>query len=158
MNRSDGSTGLPLFMSAAHVQAMNERLAAAPEVRAACAALGKPELLAYRLRNEDGGPDVWWQMHFAPDAGARFALGPPDGVADLTLECGYWAMLQQVTAQRDPSAGPAPALAITTVGDTALLQRIAQPFAQAQQVALVPVRFPQRQGVPIEPRGIDPAP
>jgi len=129
------------FMSAPHVALMNARLEASAVVRQACAELSADATIGYRLRDEDTGALVSWQMRFSRRDGIRFALGEPDSPSDMTLVTGYWKMLDAVKAQRrNEPADPG----IQVEGDAAVFARVGPVFALAQSVATVPVIFPER--------------
>src|SRR5690606_4086100 len=53
------------FMSAEHINVMNELLRDAPDVRAACAQLSQPRTMTYRLTDGPGGQVVHWTITFA---------------------------------------------------------------------------------------------
>jgi len=131
----------PIFMSPEHVSVMNARLAASGETKQACAALEKDGVLAFRLTDEDTGETIWWQMRFSRTEGASFALQQPDSPADLTLSCGYWAMVEGMKAQQ---AGRSTGPDMESVGDDSLMTRIAAAFAAARTAATIPIEWPQR--------------
>ncbi|GAB2600914.1 hypothetical protein GCM10027034_37590 [Ramlibacter solisilvae] len=137
-----GEADQPLFMSEEHVRIMNDRLAKSDEVKNACAALPRDVLLAFRLVNEDTGAVHWWQMSFKQQGGVDFALGEPEGNADLLFESGYWAMLANTAAQRAGEPLPEPQPQMT--GDVSVMQLISTAFLATQRAAAVPVRMPPR--------------
>jgi len=132
----------PIFMSSEHVRQMNDLLAASAEVRSACAKLQKDQVVAYQLTDEEGGAEVWWQMRVSPAAGLSLVLGQPAEPTDLTIRCGYWAMLEAAARGRDGS--DAPPLAFTTVGDPGTLALLVDFFVLVRKAAKVDVVFPQR--------------
>jgi hypothetical protein len=95
-----------VFMSSDHVRLLNERVNLSPDVRAACARLRKDFRIAYKLHDEDGGPDIWWQLLFSRTAGCVLTLGPPPGPVDSTFQAGYWATLQQTDSAVRGNAKP----------------------------------------------------
>lgn len=130
-----------LFMSPEHVEALNARLAASEPVRAACARLEQDILILQRLTDEDGGPDVFWQVRFEREAGSSLRLGPPEREPDLTWTGGYWAMIAYMAA-RD-LAQPAP---LTASGDVTAMERAKEAWAASQAVAIKEIDFPVRGG------------
>jgi hypothetical protein len=134
----------PVFMSEAHVELMNERLAASSATLEACGRMPSDVLIAYRLRDEDTEAVVWWQMRFSRTAGVRFLLGEPSAVPDVTFEGGYWSMVEGAMAQR---RGEAVRPDVEMKGDAGALQLISEAFGLAQGVATVPVEMPKRGGL-----------
>lgn len=141
---SDANDDRPMFMSAEHVRRMNALLAASDGVRQACAALPRDVTLGYRLDDEASGGVHWWQMHFSRRDGVHFAL-QPDAPADVRFDGGYWAMLDNMAAQREGKAPSAPQP--QAVGDASVIELVMPAFTAAQDAARIPVRMPVRRPV-----------
>lgn len=128
----------PLFMSPAHVDAMNELLGEASSVHAACKELERRYSLSYELRDGPEGRPVYWSMIFDPDIGVRMGLDKLER-ADVTF-VGDWAQMIRASAaqrrgeQRDPG--------VEIHGDPSVMETVGAVFATAQQVATIDVTFP----------------
>lgn len=125
------------FMSAEHVEAMNERLRASSEVATSAAELSRDYVLAYHLLNGPDGEAVHWSMSMGP-SGVGFGL-TEISTADVVY-CGEWAdMIRGMVAR---SRGEAFVGSIVMEGDAGVLETTAAVFALARAVAGVPVELP----------------
>jgi hypothetical protein len=84
-----------LFMSHRHVDLLNDLFAKSTAMRAACAQLPRDVHLVHHLRDEEGGPDVWWQVSFTRADGSFMRLGPPSVAREAVVEAGYWWTVEQ---------------------------------------------------------------
>jgi len=128
-----------VFMSPEHVAALNERLAASQDARDACARLSSDVLIVQHLTDEDGGPDVWWQVRFSREEGSSLRLGKPEREPDVLYQGGYWAMIAYMTA-RDFSAPPP----LTRTGDASVEAGASEAHKASQACAIREVTFPVR--------------
>jgi hypothetical protein len=128
----------PLFMSDEHVQLMNSRLAASPEVASAAGTMDRSYELAYELHDPKAERTEYWLMHLGPD-GVWFALEPSES-ADLTFVGDYRRMVE---ASRKARSGEQSDPGVEPIGDLTVLQTVAEVFAVAQQVGTVPVTWPE---------------
>ena len=125
------------FMSPAHVDRMNELLAASQEVAGACAGLDRDYVVAYELTDGPGGT-VHWVLRFDRVDGARFSLAPPP-YPDLTYVGDWASTIRGARAVRD-GTGDEPWL--ETRGDPSVIEHVAVAYATAQRTATVEVEFP----------------
>jgi hypothetical protein len=129
------------FMSPEHVAAMNDVLEQSEDVRAACAGIGRPSVLAFRLSDGPGGADVHWTMIFHDRM--RFSLDKhpsPD-----VLITGDWKRMILATAAGRRGEVLDPGVEIT--GDQQLLMRLNQILDLGRRVATFEVSFPAVEGV-----------
>ncbi|MEU9886717.1 hypothetical protein [Sphaerisporangium sp. NPDC051011] len=132
------TTESPLFMSAEHVEAINERLAASPAVAEATATLSRSYDLAYELSGGPDGETVHWSVHLGRD-GVRFSLEAPPS-ADLTFVGDH---IRMVRASRAARAGKDLDPGVEVIGDMIVFEQVAGVMAAAQREATVPVRWPE---------------
>lgn len=127
------------FMSPEHVAAMNAALVDDAEVRAACAALGGPKVLAYRLSDGPGGSTVHWTVTF--DGTVSFGL-EHDPRADVVLVGDWGAVVRATAAQRE---GRTESPVVSFEGDVALLGSLVPVLDAARQRASFDTTFPETQ-------------
>jgi hypothetical protein len=126
------------FMSPEHVSAMNDVLAGAADVRAECARLAQPRLLAYRLTSGPGGADVHWTLRFTENV--QFGLGKPVENPDVELVSDWAAMIRATAATR---AGIPTEPPVTLHGNAAVLAEVATALEAARRIATFEVEFPR---------------
>ena len=127
-----------VFMSAEHVDRMNELLAVDAPSKAACAALERPWHVVYELRH--GSDTVWWTMRFDPADGVSFALQPPERPADVLFRGDCGAVLD---AMRRIKAGDKTVqLPLTLLGDPNGLTVIDTAYQAAQDAAALDTEIP----------------
>jgi hypothetical protein len=130
------------FMSAEHVAAMNARLAAAADVRAAVAKLEREILWVHKLWDDHAGRYVWWQNRFSPAEGISLALGKPEREPTTLFTGNYWDM---VAAVAETVAGrPREAPVKIESGDPDFMRDVADIHSLAWQAALIDVDYPSR--------------
>jgi hypothetical protein len=126
----------PLFMSPEHVAVMNARLGASEELARAAAGLTRSYVMAYRLTDARTGRVEHWVLHFAPH-GVWFSLEPSE-TADLTFVGDYQRMIDTTRSRGDEDAA-----GLEVIGDTGMLDAVADVFALAHAVGAVPVTWPE---------------
>jgi hypothetical protein len=130
------------FMSPEHVDAVNAIVAEDQSVRAACARLPRPRVVAYRLTNGPDGADVHWTASFADTLVLSLTEAP---ASDVQIH-GEWAdMIRSARANRE---GQATNPDLTIGGDHSVLGEIGPIMELARPFATLPVEFPD---VPTDP-------
>ena len=130
------ATTAPEFMSPEHVDRMNALLAGSEELRAACAGLAAPRVMAYRLADGPAGRTVHWRMLFHDTVRFELTEGPAE-----VVYVGDWA--QMIRAARAGRDGAVVDPGLRVEGDPAVLTEIAPVMELARDVATVPVDFPE---------------
>ncbi|MFD2470383.1 hypothetical protein [Amycolatopsis silviterrae] len=128
---------IPGFMSPAHVDRMNQLLAASAEVRAAAAELGGTYTMTYQLDGAPSGTEYWTTV--SGPAGLRFELTAPP-VPDVLVQADWTATMRALHAQQD--GVEAPPVGEKTTGDPALAERLEHVLALGRQVATIKSRLP----------------
>ena len=128
----------PMFMSAAHVEAMNRLLAVDADSRAKCARLSRPYWFVHEL--DDDGRTVWWTLEFNPDEGMRFSLVPPPaGVrADIVMRGSFGAVVE---ATRRRKAGEEVPYPVITEGDLPSMAIFGPALEAGRRAATLETRF-----------------
>jgi hypothetical protein len=128
-----------LFMSATHVETMNDLLAQSGEVRAMAADLGRELVIMYDLKSGPEGAPMYWTLRVGSQ-GVCFALTPSDQQPDVTLRADWAAMIQSAKANREGRQHQE--VDIEFVGDKSVLTSIAPLMAAVRRVASVECEFP----------------
>ena len=124
------------FMSAEHVEAMNEVLLEAPTVRQACARLGRPRVLSYLLTGGPDGEAVHWTICF--DHTIRFLLEEARS-PDVRL-VGDWKRM--IGAVGDSRTGTKTDPGLSMEGDVTVLAEIEAVLEVGRSVATIQVEVP----------------
>lgn len=127
-----------LFMSTAHVRAMNEVLGQSTELQALTAKLPREMSLTYELRDGPGGETVYWTLRTGPD-GTAFGLSKPDWPPDVTIRVAWVEMIRAARAGRKGEHHP---VELEVRGDESVLRSVEDVLAVARRVATFDCEFP----------------
>lgn len=123
------------FMSQEHVDAMNRRLEAAPELEPVLRTLDRDYRMLYRLSDPAG--TVYWGLTVGP-GGVAFSLTELTN-ADVTLVADHREMVRASRLARD---GVQADIDVKTEGDASILGRIGPAVEAARGIATLDVEYP----------------
>jgi hypothetical protein len=126
-------------MSAAHVDAMNQRLRESPEMQTVTARLTRELVLSYELRHGPHGETVHWTLYAGPQ-GAHFTLAAPEGKSGVTIHAFWSEMIRAAKANRK---GESHEVVTEIRGDESMMIDIEKVLAVARDVATLECEFPE---------------
>ena len=132
-----------LFMSSAHVEAMNQALRQSVEFQSVAATLPRQMALTYELQDGPQGQTIHWTFRTGPE-GTEFSLMRPEQPSDIRIRADWAEMIRAAIATR---RGEHQAVAMDVQGDQSDLRRIEAVLQIARRVATLDCEFPAIEGV-----------
>jgi len=127
-----------LFMSAAHVRAMNQVVRQSTELQALTAKLPREVALTYELHEAPAGETVYWTLRTGP-GGTEFSLSKPDRPPDVTIRATWVEVIRAARAGRKAEHHP---VELEVRGDESILRTIEDVLAVVRRVATFDCEFP----------------